>query len=32
VFWERGAAELPPADWERITKQIEKVRVLRGLL
>ena len=27
VFWERGAAELPPAEWERITKQIEKVRV-----
>ena len=25
AFWERGAAELPAADWERITKQIEKV-------
>lgn len=27
VFWERGAAEMPAAEWERITKQIEKVKV-----
>lgn len=25
AFWERGASELPAVDWERITKQIEKV-------
>ena len=26
VFWERGVSEIPAADWEKITKQIEKVR------
>lgn len=24
VFWERGRTELPPQEWERVTKQIEK--------
>ena len=24
AFWGKGATELPPAEWERVTKQIEK--------
>jgi len=25
VFWSRGGSELPPLEWDRVTKQIEKV-------
>lgn len=25
VFWRRGGSELPPLEWDRVTKQIEKV-------
>lgn len=28
TFWERGGIDLPPAEWERLTKQIEKVKII----
>jgi hypothetical protein len=32
VFWERGAAAFPPAEWERIVKAVEKVCASFSLL